>query len=141
MTARNSIGFGGAVLCLVGAVLLVATGAVADSLGALRASLGAGASDPSSVAFWFQLSFMRLFAVAIIGLGAILLWCRTHLTDLQQRSLARVLTVALGALALMAVGQQIAIWNASTGWVLAATLMLAAAACAPMAMRARRAAH
>ena len=70
----------GAALVVVGLVLLGATGAVASALGA-QGGAGAvpGASDPASLAFWFQLSFIRLFGTTLIGLGVVLWWCRTHL--------------------------------------------------------------
>jgi hypothetical protein len=130
MTPRNVIRFGGTALCALGMVLLVATGFIASALGALRGDVIAGASEPASMAFWFQLAFMRLLGTALIGLGAILLWCHSHLTDVQHLSLVKVLGVVLGALALMTVGQQIAVWNSNAGWVLAATLLLTASACA-----------
>ena len=135
MTPRNVIRFGGAALCLVGLTLLTATGAVASALGALRGDVIAGGSDPVSMAFWFQLAFMRLFGTALIGMGVVLLWCHSHLTDAQHSSLVKVLGVVIGALALMTVGQQIAIWNSNGGWVLAGTLLLTAAACAVSTVR------
>jgi hypothetical protein len=42
----------------------------------------------------------------------------------------KVLSVVLGALALMTVVQQIAIRSANAGWVLSGTLLLTATACA-----------
>ena len=135
MTPRNVIGFGGALLCVVGVVPLIATGRVASALGASGGGAIAGASDPASMAFWFQLGFMRLFATSAIGLGAVLLWCRSNLTALQHGSLIKVLTVVLGGLSLMTVGQQIAIWNSSAGWVLTGTSLLTAAACAVTTVR------
>ena len=53
----------GAALIAVGLVLLFATGAVASALGAQGGAVAvAGASDPSSLAFWFQLSFSGFLA-------------------------------------------------------------------------------
>ena len=128
MTPRNVIHFGGAALCAVGVLLLVATASIASALGAVTGDAVAG-KDPSSKAFWVQLTFMRLFATTLIGLGAILLWCRSHLADAQLSSLLKVLSVVLVGLALMTVGQQIAIWNSSTGWIFSCALLLMAAAC------------
>jgi len=137
MTARNVIRLGGAALCGVGIVLLVATGAIASALGAVPDGVVAGSSDPASMTFWFQLAFMRLFGTTLIGLGAILLWCQSHLADAQHRSLVKVLGLVLGALALMTVSQQIAIWNpSSVGWLLAGTFLLTATACGVSAVRA-----
>jgi hypothetical protein len=116
-------------------LLLIATGSIASALGALREDVVTGASDPASMAFWFQLAFMRLFGTALIGLGVILLWCHSHLTDAQHSSLVKVLGVVLGALALMTIGQQIAIWNSNAGWVLGGTLLLTAAACVVSTVR------
>jgi hypothetical protein len=103
--------------------------------GSLGRECGRKGRRSVSMAFWFQLAFMRLFGTALIGLGAILLWCHSHLTESQHSSLVKVLGVVLGALALMAVGQQIAIWNSNAGWALAGTLLLMAAACAVSTVR------
>ena len=128
MTPGNVIRFGGAALCVVGVLLLMATASIASALGASGGTAGAG--DLTSQAFWFQLTFMRLFATALMGLGAILLWCHAHLSEALHSSLAKLLGVVLGGLALMTCAQQIAIWNSSAGWVLAGALSLMAAACA-----------
>ena len=135
MIPGNVIRFVGAALIAVGLVLLVATGAVASMLGAPGGS-GAvgGASDPASMAFWFQLTFIRLFGTTLVGLGVILMWCHAHLSVPQHRSLVKVLTGVLGAVALMAVGQQVGIWTSNAGWILAGSLALAAAACLTSAM-------
>jgi hypothetical protein len=129
MTSRNVIRFAGAAVCVLGVILLVATGPIARALGALAGDAVAGGTDPASLAFWFQLTFMRLFATALIGLGAILLWCQSLLANAQLGSLVRVLSVVLGGLALMALAQQIAIWNSGAGWLLAGVLLLTTAAC------------
>ena len=126
----------GAALIVVGLVLLVATGAVASALGAQGGALAVpGATDPTSLAYWFQLSFIRLFGTTLMGLGAILMWCRTNLATEQQRSLLKVLAGALSAVAVMAVGQQIAVWTSTAGWILAGSLLLVAVACLTTAMR------
>ena len=135
MTPRNVIRFVGAAVCAPGIVLLVATGPVASALGAFAAGPVQAGGDSASLAFWFQLTFMRLFATALVGLGAVLLWCHSHLTDAQIGSLVKVVSVVLGGLALMTLGQQIAIWNSTAGWVLAGALLLTAAACAAIAVR------
>lgn len=135
MTPRNAIRFAATTLCAVGMVLLMATGAVASALGVPGGDAVAAANDPTSIAFWIQLAFMRLFGTALIGLGAILLWCQSHVSDAQHSSLVKVLGVVLGTLALMTVGQQIAIWNSHAGWLLAGTLLLTATACAVSTVR------
>jgi hypothetical protein len=114
----------------------MATGPVASALGALGGGDAvAGASDPISLTFWFQLAFMRLFGGAVIGLGVVLFWCASHLTLAQHRSLVRVLSVVLGGLSLLALGQQIAIWNSGAGWVLTGALLMTTLACAASAFR------
>jgi hypothetical protein len=72
----------------------------------------------------------------VIGLGVVLFWCASHLTLAQHRSLVRVLSVVLGGLSLLALGQQIAIWNSGAGWVLTGALLLTALVCAASAFRA-----
>ena len=80
MNPGTVIGVVGAALMAVGLVLLFATGAVASALGAQGGAVAvAGSSDPSSLAFWFQLSFIRLFGTTLVGMGVILLWCRAQL--------------------------------------------------------------
>jgi hypothetical protein len=134
MTPRNVIRFVGGAVCAPGIVLLVATGSVASGLGAGAGDAVPGSVDSASLAF-FQLAFMRLFATALIGLGAILLWCHSHLSDAQAGSLLKILSIVLGGLALMALGQQIAIWNSGAGWVLAGALLLTAAVCTVTTVR------
>ena len=134
MTGRNVIRLASAVLGLLGLVLLISTGWIAAALGAVGAG-APGAVDSASMAFWFQLAFMRLFGTAIIGLGAILWWCLSHLTSDQQSSLLKVLSVALAFLALVTVVQQVAIWDSAAGWALAGTLLILATACASSMMR------
>jgi hypothetical protein len=126
----------GAALVVVGLILLGATGAVASALGA-QGGAGAvpGASDPASLAFWFQLSFIRLFGTTLIGLGVVLWWCRTYLPIEQQRSLLQVLGGTISALAAMAVAQQMAIWTSRAGWILAGSLLLIAVMCLMSAIR------
>ena len=89
MTPPNVIQVGGAAVCLVGMMLLIATGSIASALGAPGGAAIAGSSDPASVAFWFQLAFVRLFGTALIGLGAVLLWCHSHLTGVEHSSLVK----------------------------------------------------
>jgi hypothetical protein len=135
MIPGKVIRFVGAALIAVGVVLLVATGAVASMLGATGGSSAVpGASDPASMAFWFQLTFIRLFGTTLVGLGVILIWCHAHLSALQHRSLVQVLSGVLGAVALMAVGQQVGIWTSTAGWILAGSLLVVAAACLTSAM-------
>ncbi len=109
---------------------------MASALGAQGGAVAvAGASDPSSLAFWFQLSFIRLFGTTLVGMGLILLWCRAQLDAEQQRSLLRLTAVALGAVAVMAVGQQIAVWTSTAGWMLAGSLLLVTITCLSSAWR------
>lgn len=136
MIPGNVIQFVGAALMMVGLVLVVATGAVASALGVQGGEHAVpGSSDPVSMAFWFQLSFIRLFGTTLIGLGVILMWCRAHLAAEQHRSLLKVLAAALGAVAFMAARQQVAIWTSTAGWILAGSLLVAAIACLTTAMR------
>jgi hypothetical protein len=87
------------------------------------------------LAFWFQLSFIRLFGTTLIGLGVILWWCHMHLAIEQQQSLLKVLAGALSAVAVVAVGQQMAIWTSTAGWILSGSLLLFAVTCLMTAMK------
>ena len=72
---------------------------------------------------------LRRFGTTLVAMGVILLWCRAQLDAEQQRSLLRLTAIALGAVAVMAVGQQIAVWTSTAGWVLAGSLLLVTIAC------------
>lgn len=123
MTPRLAIQVGGAALALIGIALIFRTGGIALALGAVNLD----PADPASTAFWFQLTFVRLFATALIGFGILLLWLPTKLTEIQTTSVAEALSFVCGAMAFMALSQQIAIWNTNAGWVLGGVLVLATA--------------
>ena len=94
-----------------------------------------GATDAASLAFWFQLSFIRFFGTTLIGLGVVLMWCHAHLQTSEYRSLARLLIGVLGALTFVALASQIAIWTSNATWILAGILILTAAAGLTSAMK------
>jgi hypothetical protein len=107
------------ILAAFGALLLVETGRMARALGAVP---GPDPLDMSSRAgFWYQLSFMRLFGVAVLGLALLCAWAASQLNASQQRSLGRMLGGVFALLALVAVAQQVAIWGAPAGWAVAGT--------------------
>jgi hypothetical protein len=88
-----------------------------------------GASDPLAMEFWRQLTFIRMFSAAMIGVGAICIWGRARLTPTQQTSFLKVLVGVFALLFDMALSQQTAIWGARVGWVLVVVLGAAALAC------------
>ena len=138
MTPRLAIQFGSAGLASIGVALLVATASIATALGAVNLGAIPGGADPASTAFWFQLTFMRLFGTALIGFGAFLLWLQARLTDAETTSLAQALSLVFGGLALVTLVQQIAIWNTNAGWAIAGVLVLATAVLAIGAARGTR---
>jgi hypothetical protein len=119
MTLRHILRVVSLVVGAFGALLLVETGRVALALGAVGSD---DLSGSSASAFWYQLSFMRLFGVALLGLAVLSLWGASQLTATQQRSLGQTLGAVFAVLALMAVAQQVAIWGAVAGWEVAAVL-------------------
>ena len=121
--------FTGWVLLLAGVALLAVPGDVAVALGTPGPMPANGASDPAAMVFWRQLTFIRMFGTAAIGLGAICLWSHGHLTALQQASFLKLLVGVLAAMCLMAVSQQTAIWGAGAGWALVGVLGTTALAC------------
>ena len=125
MTTRHVFRAVSLIVAAFGALLLVETGRLALALGAVAATDPVGASPTG--AFWYQLSFMRLFGVALLGLATLSLWAASQLTEGQQRSLGRILGGVFGVLALMAVAQQVAIWGAMAGWAVAGTFGVVAA--------------
>ena len=134
MTPRRVLQIGGLGLIALGLLIVFRTGTVAFALGAIAGNGPAVPGNPTWMAFWFQLTFMRLFSIAIIGLGVILWWCGTVLSQSQGASLVRILSVILGAFALTAVAQQVAIWNTNAGWWLSAAFIAAAATCVMSAL-------
>ena len=114
-------------LAVMALALLVGTGRIALALGAVNPGAVPGGADQASTAFWFQLTFMRLFAAALLGFGVLLMWLPARLTDVQAGSVAEALSFVCGVLALTALSQQIAIWNTTAGWALAGTLVLTTA--------------
>ena len=135
MSPKRVMQFGGVVVTASALLLVVRTGHVAVSLGAVP---GVGTTDvhnQSWIAFWFQLTFMRLFATALAGLGAIFLWSASHLSPEQLRSLLRIATLVLAALGLTALTQQFAIWNSGSGWLIAGLFVFLATICGMSAAR------
>jgi hypothetical protein len=125
MTTRHVFRAVSLIVAAFGTVLLVQTGRLALALGAVAGTDTAGASP--TVAFWYQLSFMRLFGVTLLGLATLCLWAASQLSEGQQRSLGQILGGVFWFLALMAVAQQVAIWGALTGWAVAGTFGVVAA--------------
>jgi hypothetical protein len=108
---------GGITLIVIAVLLAARTGTVAVFLGATPGTGIADVTNQSWLPFWFQLTFMRLFATALAGLGAIFLWSASRLSSDQLRSLGRLAALVLCALGLTALAQQIAIWNSTSGWL------------------------
>jgi len=127
MTSKHVLTLAGCVAAVLAVYLLVDTGRVALALGAVMSTAGPDQAPPRS--FWFQLSFIRMFAASALALGLLLFWSAAQLTPLQQRSFARVVAGTFGLLALVALTQQVAIWTAPTGWALAAVLAVVATLC------------
>ena len=124
MTTKQLLRAVSLILAAFAALLLVETGRLAIALGAVAGPATSAASDAG---FWYQLSFMRLFGVALLGLACLCLWAAARLSASQQRSLGQMLGGVFGLLALVAVAQQVAIWDSVAGWALAGALGLIAA--------------
>ena len=122
MGASSAIRFTGWALLLIGVALVAAPGEIAVALGTSGPMPTDGASDPVAMAFWRQLTFMRMFSAAALAVGAICLWSRSALTQPQQTSFLRVLVGAFAWMFFMALSQQTAIWGARLGWVFVGVL-------------------
>jgi hypothetical protein len=119
----------GSVLLILGVVLVAAPADVAVLLGTSGPAPANGASDPQAMEFWRQLTFIRMFSAAAIGVGAVCLWARSRLTRPQQASLLKVLVGVFAWMFLIALSQQTAIWGAAAGWVLVGVIGVVALAC------------
>jgi hypothetical protein len=126
MTPRHIFRIVSVIVGTFGALLLVEPARLALALGAV-AGVNTSAATAPEIAFWFQLSFMRLFGVALLGLAVLSVWAASQLTGAQQRSLGWVLGGVFAFLALMAVAQQVAIWGSVAGWALSGVLAIVAA--------------
>ena len=127
------------VLVLGGLVLLAAPGEIAVALGTPGPMPANGASDPVAMTFWRQLTFIRMFGAAAIGMGAICFWCRRSLTTPQQSSFLKVLVPVLALMVWMATAQQTAIWGTNAGrWIVAILAIVAVMCGGALAMTARR---
>ncbi len=97
MTPRHVFRAVSLVVALFGVALLMETGRLALALGAV-AGTDTFVASTSAVGFWYQLSFMRLFGVALIRLAILSLWGASQLIAAQQRSLAQTLGGLFAAL-------------------------------------------
>ena len=129
MSTSLVLRFTGWMLLIGGMVLLVATGNIAVALGTPGPMPADGASDPAAMTFWRQLTFIRMFGTAAIGLGAICVWGGRHLTHAQRSSFLKVLVGVLVLMVVMGQSQQTAIWGANAGWVIVGVLGVAALLC------------
>ena len=127
----------GSVLLLGGVVLLVKTGDVAVALGTGRPVAEGGGSNPAAMEFWRQLTFIRMFATASIGLSAICFWGGSQLTPTLQTSFLVVLVGVFAVMSGMAFMQQIAIWGRGTGWALVGVLCALLLTCLVAAVKER----
>lgn len=105
MRLKRMMQFGGVTLIAMAIALAVRTGGIAILL---------NANAETGLPFWFQLSFMRMFAAALAGLGAVFLWSASRLSVDRLRSLVRLVAVVFGGIG--SITQQIAIWNSTSGW-------------------------
>ena len=129
MTADRMLRLAGVVAGAFGLLLVIETGKVALALSALLGTSPAVPGREISTTFWFQLAFIRLFAVAMLGLATFLIWSAARLTTEQQRSLARVAAAVFALLTIVALVQQVAIWSAPAGWAVAGVLAAVSSVC------------
>jgi hypothetical protein len=114
MRTRMVLRAAGVTAILAGLSFSLATGFVLRGFGLIRT---AATTDTISMAFWQSFSFARMFGVALLSLGVMLIWCGQMLTESQQVSATRMLAVCMGFVAILAAAQQTAIWNTPLGWV------------------------
>ena len=84
--------------------------------------------DPARThAVWSGIGFMRMFGALLMGIG-MLAWLTRTVTDADaQRRVSAGLLAANGAGFLMAMMQQMAIWDQRMGWVIVGVLLLLSA--------------
>jgi hypothetical protein len=129
MSKRTIIRVVGWAIVSCSVLLLVETGNLAAALGTDGPFPQAGASDASALEFWRQLTFIRMFAVSMIGLAGICFWSARTLTERQRESFLTVLFGVFTISAGMAVVQQVGIWNRGAGWAIVGVLGALAVVC------------
>ena len=126
-------------LALIGLAFLLRTGDVLTAFGFER-TVPADFSQPSNVPpetmVWLRAAaFARLFAAALMGMGFVLWHVGPLVVRGAERKIGLMIAAALGLTGLIALGQQIAIFNTWAGWVLVAVLLGLAALFTVAALR------
>ena len=114
-------------VAVLGLALVLRTGEALTALGHSAAPI-AGARDPQALDYWRTAALARLFGM--------LLW---HLKPLvgaaSERRIGLTLAAALGLVGLLALGQQIAVFETPAGWVVPVAFLALALAAGAAALR------
>jgi hypothetical protein len=90
------------------------------------------------MAAWWGLSFLRLVAGLLLGMGLCLWVLRRALTPVLERHLLLALGLSATGLSLLAAIQAQAIWSSVAGWSVAGALLVVGLACIGTAWREAR---
>ena len=80
--------------------------------------------DAAAMSYWSGISFMRMFGVMLIGMGSLALITRSLESVEAQQAITFSLFVINMLGLLMALTQQIAIWNKTAGWLIVGSFLL-----------------
>jgi len=78
--------------------------------------------------FWRTMSFVRLFGALLLGFGLLTWRMRNLIEPAQQRTVALAHFYAYSTTCLIALTQQIALWDTTAGWITVEALILTAIA-------------
>lgn len=121
-------------VAVLGLALVLRTGEALTALGHSAAPI-AGARDPQALDYWRTAALARLFGMTLLALGMLLWHLKPLVGAASERRIGLTLAAALGLVGLLALGQQIAVFETPAGWVVPVAFLALALAAGAAALR------
>ena len=133
--AKRAVAGSGALLFLVGLMLLIRAGAPA-----LMSQFGSSAlsSPQAGDPAWVGVAFIRVSGAALVALGLLTI-AASRLTGEAAKTIGAAAAVGLGLVGVVTLIQAQAIWSTPSGWVLAGAVLIACAGGIILSVSARQA--
>ena len=125
----------GIFVAVLGLALVLRTGDALTALGHSAAPV-AGAGDLQALDYWRTVALARLFGMTLLALGMMLWHLKPLVGAAAERRIGLTLAAALGLVGLLALGQQIAVFETPAGWVVPVAFLALALAAGAAALRA-----
>lgn len=119
MSIERLTGLTSLVLIVLGVALAGWGPMIAPPFG-IPASPAPELTGSASAAWWGLAAFVRLFGAALVGVGAVLWAVRPSVGEVGRKRFAATMAVVLLLTGLVALLQQIAVWETTAGLALAA---------------------